>query len=120
MCTLSAQSQKIARYRYKRAKLRIMQVTTITTCESRALSLNESGLIAGLKNARPDGAPAAQGKHQSMSAKERRRIAAEERKSAGKARKQAESRVAKVEAEILKLETEQTELSKQLRPSRLC
>lgn len=74
----------------------------------------QSGLIAGLKNARPDGAPTAQGKHQSMSAKERRRIAAEERKSAGKARKQAESRVAKVEAEILKLETEQTELSKQL------
>ncbi|MEC8219195.1 MAG: ATP-binding cassette domain-containing protein, partial [Verrucomicrobiota bacterium] len=74
----------------------------------------QSGLIAGLKNARPDGAPTAHVKHQSMSAKERRRIAAEERKSAGKARKQAESRVAKVEAEILKLETEQTELSKQL------
>ena len=74
----------------------------------------QSGLIAGLKNARPDSAPTSQGKHQSLSAKERRRIAAEERKSAGKARKQAESRVAKAEADILKLETEQAELSKQL------
>jgi ATP-binding cassette subfamily F protein 3 len=74
----------------------------------------QSGLIAGLKNARPDAAPVSQSKQASVNAKERRRIAAEERKSAGKARKQAESRVAKAEADILKLETEQAELSKQL------
>ncbi len=74
----------------------------------------QSGLIAGLKNARPDGAPASEGSHQTISAKERRRLAAEERKSAGKARKQAETRVAKLEAEIMALETEQTALTKQL------
>jgi ATP-binding cassette subfamily F protein 3 len=74
----------------------------------------QSGLIAGLKNARPDGAPATEGSHQAVSAKERRRIAAEERKVAGKARKQIESRVAKAEADIMKLEEEQAALSKQL------
>ncbi|MGZ0706831.1 ribosomal protection-like ABC-F family protein [Coraliomargarita sp. W4R53] len=74
----------------------------------------QSGLIAGLKNARPDGAPASQGKHQTVSAKERRRLAAEERKTAGKARKQAEARVAKAEADIMKFEAEQAEVAKQL------
>jgi ATP-binding cassette subfamily F protein 3 len=74
----------------------------------------QSGLIAGLKNARPDGAPTTEGNHLTISAKERRRIAAEERKTAGKARKQAEARVAKAEADIMRLEAEQAELSKQL------
>ena len=74
----------------------------------------QSGLIAGLKNARPDGSPASEGKHQVISAKERRRIAAEERKAAGNAKRQLEKRVAEIEAEILKLEEEQSELSADL------
>jgi len=74
----------------------------------------QSGLIAGLKNARPDGAPATVGSHQVVSAKERRRIAAEARKAASKGRKQAESRVAKAEADIMKLEQEQAAVSKKL------
>lgn len=74
----------------------------------------QSGLIAGLKNARPDGAPTSEGSHQVISAKERRRIAAEERKAASKARKQIETKVAKLEADIAALEAEQVELTKQL------
>jgi ATP-binding cassette subfamily F protein 3 len=74
----------------------------------------QSGLIAGLKNARPDGSATNEGAHQSMNAKERRRLAAEERKAAGKTRKLAEKRVAKLEAEIVKLEEEQASLSKKL------
>ena len=74
----------------------------------------QSGLIAGLKNARPDGAPATEGKHTTVNAKERRRLAAEERKATGKARKQAATRVAKLEADIVALEEEQSEISKQL------
>ncbi|MEE4247813.1 MAG: ATP-binding cassette domain-containing protein, partial [Kangiellaceae bacterium] len=74
----------------------------------------QSGLIAGLKNAPPDGTPSSEGTHQVLSAKERRRIAAEERKTAGKARKAIEKRVARLEAEILQLEAEQTELSQKL------
>lgn len=74
----------------------------------------QSGLIAGLKNARPDGAPTSEGAHKTVSAKERRRNAAEERKSGNKARKSAEVRVAKAEADIVKLEAEQAEVSKKL------
>lgn len=74
----------------------------------------QSGLIAGLKNARPDGAPTAEGSHTAISAKERRRLAAEARKASNRIRKQAETRVAKLEAEIMALEKEQAELSKQL------
>ncbi len=74
----------------------------------------QSGLIAGLKNARPDGSAAVEGSHKAISAKERRRLAAEERKEAGKARRQAEKRVAQLETDIVQLEEEQAELSKQL------
>lgn len=74
----------------------------------------QSGLIAGLKNARPDGSPASEGKHQVISAKERRRIAAEERKATGNAKRQLEKQVAEIEAEILRLEEEQSELSADL------
>ncbi|TVP77910.1 MAG: ABC transporter ATP-binding protein [Puniceicoccaceae bacterium] len=74
----------------------------------------QSGLIAGLKNARPDGAPASEGKHLVISAKERRRIAAEERKAASKGRRKLQGRVAQLEADIARLESEQAELSKTL------
>jgi ATP-binding cassette subfamily F protein 3 len=74
----------------------------------------QSGLIAGLKNARPDGAPAVEGSHKTISAKERRRQAAEDRKTAAKARREVEARVAKLEGEILRLEEEQSVLSKEL------
>ncbi len=74
----------------------------------------QSGLIAGLKNARPDGAPATEGKHQTISAKERRRIAAEKRKVIGKAKRKLEDRVAQLESEILELEEQQNIISKQL------
>ena len=74
----------------------------------------QGGLIAGLKNARPDGTPSAEGSHQAISAKERRRLAAQERKAASAVRKEIERRVNKLEKEILELEEQQTELSKQL------
>ncbi len=74
----------------------------------------QSGLVAGLKNARPDGSAAPKVKVEKMSAKDRRRKAAEERKNAPKGRKGIEARIAKLEAEILHLETEQKTLSKQL------
>ena len=75
---------------------------------------DQSGLIAGLKNARPDGSPHKEGKHQALSAKERRRMAAEERKTSGKAKKAIQDRVNRLESEILKLEEAQSSLSKQL------
>lgn len=74
----------------------------------------QSGLIAGLKNARPDGAPASEGSHKAVSAKERRRLAAEARKSGQAERRKLERTVRTLESEILKLETEQTEISEQL------
>lgn len=77
-------------------------------------SSEQSGLVAGLKNARPDGSPVTQGKSEKISAKDRRRQAAEARKNASGGRKSIENRVAKLEAEIVSLESEQTELSKQL------
>ena len=74
----------------------------------------QSGLIAGLKNARPDGAPSNEGKHKALSAKERRRLAAEERKESGKAKKKLKGQVTQLEAEILRLEEAQKDISKQL------
>jgi len=74
----------------------------------------QEGLVAGLKNARPDGSPASEGAHKALSAKERRRIAAEERKAASGARKGVERRVQKLEAAIMELEEQQKEISKQL------
>jgi ATP-binding cassette subfamily F protein 3 len=74
----------------------------------------QTGLIAGLKNARPDGKPASEGSHQALSAKDRRRLAAEERKAAASARKEIERRVNKLESQILELEEQQAEVSKQL------
>ncbi|MEO0509947.1 MAG: ABC-F family ATP-binding cassette domain-containing protein [Verrucomicrobiota bacterium] len=74
----------------------------------------QGGLIAGLKNARPDGDQNSEGTRQAVSAKERRRLAAQERKAASAVRKAIEQRVQKLEREILELEERQTELSKQL------
>jgi len=74
----------------------------------------QEGLVAGLKNARPDGTPATEGEHKARSAKERRRLAAEERKSASAHRKQLERRVNQLEQDILALEEQQGEISKQL------
>jgi ATP-binding cassette subfamily F protein 3 len=74
----------------------------------------QGGLIAGLKNARPDGTPSSEGKHKAISAKERRRAAAEERKANAKERKALERRVAELEAAIVQLESEQDDLSKAL------
>ncbi|MGJ8638111.1 MAG: ribosomal protection-like ABC-F family protein [Opitutaceae bacterium] len=77
-------------------------------------SSEQSGLVAGLKNARPDGANENEGKREKISAKDRRRMAAEARKKDASGRKAKERKVAKLEADIQKLELEQTELSKQL------
>jgi ATP-binding cassette subfamily F protein 3 len=74
----------------------------------------QEGLVAGLKNARPDGRPSTEGSHKKISAKERRRLAAEERKNANSGRKKIERRVSELEKDILKLEEQQAELSKQL------
>lgn len=74
----------------------------------------QSGLIAGLKNARPDGIPLSEGKHKVVSAKERRRAAAEARKANNQERKRFERRVAELETLIVALEEEQAELSKKL------
>ncbi|WP_269526401.1 ABC-F family ATP-binding cassette domain-containing protein [Coraliomargarita parva] len=75
----------------------------------------QSGLVAGLKNARPDGSPAAEGTaHQALSAKERRRRDAEARKESAKERRILEKRVNELETEILALEEEQTRISGQL------
>lgn len=74
----------------------------------------QSGLIAGLKNARPDGSALSEGRHPVVSAKERRRLAAEARKGNNQKRKRFEQRVAELETLILALEEEQAELSKML------
>ncbi|NBB78424.1 MAG: ATP-binding cassette domain-containing protein [Verrucomicrobia bacterium] len=74
----------------------------------------QSGLIAGLKNARPDGSAPGKGKRKAVSAKERRRAAAEERKAAAKERRALEKRVARLEADIEQLETDQADISKAL------
>lgn len=74
----------------------------------------QSGLIAGLKNARPDGKAASEGSHTALSAKERRRIAAEERKNGQAERRRLERAVSSLEADILKLEAEQKAVADQL------
>ncbi|MGB0408772.1 MAG: ABC-F family ATP-binding cassette domain-containing protein [Opitutales bacterium] len=75
---------------------------------------DQLGLIAGLRNARPDGSVESEGKDRSLSARERRKLAAEERKATATARKQVKKRVDQLEQEILDLEAQQTEISKQL------
>jgi ATP-binding cassette subfamily F protein 3 len=77
-------------------------------------SSEQSGLVAGIKNARPDFEAKPSNKPKAVSAKERRRIEAEKRKLESKGRKGVEKRVARIEADILKLETEQTAVTEQL------
>jgi len=77
----------------------------------------QSGLVAGLSNARPDGSPASEGRHKALSGKERRRLEAEARKESNRERRQLEKRVAELEAEVIALETEQRELAVKLEGS---
>ncbi|CAA6680146.1 MULTISPECIES: ATP-binding cassette domain-containing protein [unclassified Lentimonas] len=81
--------------------------------KSKAAS-EKSGLVAGIKNARPDFEAKSSNKPKVVSAKERRRIEAEKRKLESKGRKGVEKRVAKLEEEVLKLEAEQAEITEQL------
>lgn len=74
----------------------------------------QEGLIAGLKNARPDGSPVNEGAHKAISAKERRRLAAEKRKTDSAGRKAVERRVQQLEKDIMALEAQQNALSKDL------
>ncbi|MGB0258833.1 MAG: ABC-F family ATP-binding cassette domain-containing protein, partial [Coraliomargarita sp.] len=73
----------------------------------------QSGLIAGLNNARPEDEGNAKVGN-AISAKERRRLDAEKRKADKAARKGIEDQVAKLEEEILSLEEEQSEISQLL------
>jgi ATP-binding cassette subfamily F protein 3 len=74
----------------------------------------QSGLVAGIKNARPDYEAKSKNKPKVVSAKERRRIEAEKRKLESKGRKGVERRIATLEAEILKLEAEQVAITEKL------
>ncbi|MEM7792580.1 MAG: ABC-F family ATP-binding cassette domain-containing protein, partial [Verrucomicrobiota bacterium] len=77
-------------------------------------SSEQSGLVAGLSNARPDDTLATPNQKTAVSAKERRRQNAELRKEATKNKRRAEKRISELEATILALEEEQSELSKRL------
>lgn len=77
-------------------------------------SSEQSGLVAGLKNARPDGSATVKQKEPKMNAKERRRQAAEARKAGHSGRNQLEKRVKALEAEIATLESEQAINSQKL------
>ena len=74
----------------------------------------QSGLVAGLKNARPAAQASTSKQPKALSAKERRRIEAEKRKQQAKGRQSAAQRVASLEAEILQLEEAQAAISQQL------
>ena len=73
----------------------------------------QSGLIAGLKNDRPEDATTPPQKN-SISAKERRRQDAEKRRLAKEARRGVEAKVTKLENAIVELEEEQETITKQL------
>ena len=74
-------------------------------------SSEQSGLVAGIKNARPDLENKPVNKPQVISAKERRRIDAEKRKVEAKDRRSLEKRVALLESDILELEQKQAEIT---------
>ncbi|MGK0456120.1 MAG: ATP-binding cassette subfamily F protein 3 [Lentimonas sp.] len=80
-------------------------------------SSEQSGLIAGIKNARPNVQIKSDSKPPVISSKERRRIEAEKRKLKSKDRKEIETHIAQIEAEIVKLEGAQTLLNEQLTSS---
>lgn len=75
----------------------------------------QSGLIAGLKNARPEqSAPAATVERVVVSDKTRRREAAEARKVEAEKRKGFQKRIESLEVEIMQLESQQAELAAKL------
>jgi ATP-binding cassette, subfamily F, member 3 len=77
-------------------------------------SSEQSGLVAGLKNASPQMEGKPKDKNKVVNAKERRRQDAEKRRVNSAKRKDIETRVAKLENEILELEETQAAISKQL------
>jgi ATP-binding cassette subfamily F protein 3 len=77
-------------------------------------SSEQSGLVAGLRNANPQAESRPKEKIRGLSPKERRRRDAEKRKAVSLKRKNIEMCVAKLESEILALEEEQALISKQL------
>ncbi len=74
----------------------------------------QSGLVAGIQNARPAVAAGPQIKPPVVSAKQRRRIEAEQRKLQANKRQNLKRRVDRLETDILELEAQQTELTAQL------
>jgi len=77
-------------------------------------SSEQSGLVAGLRNANPQGETKSKEKAKGVNAKERRRAEAEQRKVQSAKRKGIEERVALLESKILALEEEQATISKEL------
>lgn len=75
----------------------------------------QSGLVAELKNARPDSQTKPKVQSSStINPKERRRIEAEQRKKRSEERKELNTQIKQIESEILKLEEKQTRLHEQL------
>lgn len=74
----------------------------------------QSGLVAGLKDGRPEQRRGGQTARKAVSAKERRRLAAERRKAGAAVKKAAKRNVEKLEAAIIKLESEQEGLTAEL------
>ncbi len=81
--------------------------------KSKATS-EQGGLVAGLRNASPQGDTKSKEKAKGVNAKERRRREAEKRKEQSAKRKGIEEKVALLESKILALEEEQAEIGKQL------
>ena len=73
-----------------------------------------AGLVAGLRNHRPEAAGSTDGEKSKESAKERRRRQADERKQTHAQRRRLENRVAALEAGIIALEERQAEVTKRL------
>ena len=73
-----------------------------------------AGLVAGLRNHRPEAAGSTDGDKSKESAKERRRRQADERKQTQAQRRRLENRVAALEAGIIALEERQAEVTKRL------
>lgn len=74
----------------------------------------QSGLIAELKNARPNTHTRPNAKPKAINPKERRRIEAKQRKLKSKNRKDLEKKAAQIETQILELEEAQTIVNEQL------
>ena len=81
-------------------------------------SSEQSGLIAGLRNANPQMETKPKEKAKGVNAKERRRAKAKKQKEKSAKRKRIEERIAILEGKILTLEEEQAAISKQLEDPR--